>query len=80
MSMPLATMSVATSTSFCPDLNSYITSSRSCCVRSLCIWQQFILFFFSSRAISFTLSFLPENMITRFRRSFLNRFLISPIF
>ena len=71
-----ATMSVATSTSVCPALKRYITSSRSCWERSECIWSQLMCICFRLRVISFTFSFLPEKMMTRCRSPFLKMWLM----
>ena len=67
MSIPLAKISVATSTSICPLLNLNIISSRCAWSKSECIWPQFIFFWLSDKAICFTFCFEPEKIMTRWR-------------
>ena len=62
------------------DLKRYITSSRSACVRSECMGAQLIFMRFSSLVISFTLSFLPEKIMTRSSSPALNKCRIMPNF
>ena len=80
MSMPRATISVATNILILPALKSCITASRWTCSRSECISPTFSFIDFKAFVTSLTLILEDAKIITRSGTSSIKRLRIIPNF